>query len=97
MRRLLIALPFLVLGLFYLFMELRMGYLMVVLLGWLTFALEYRYGGESKEGEELVAFSVSASIVIAPLHVAFAEVFAVFIFLMEVASLFAKFKLFSRS
>ena len=97
MRRLLIALPFLVLGLFYLFMELRMDYLMVLLLGWLTFALEYRYGGESREGEELVAFSVSASIVIAPLHMTFAEVFAAFIFMMEVASLFAKFKLFSRS
>ncbi|GAB6102104.1 hypothetical protein JCM16138_13270 [Thermococcus atlanticus] len=93
MRRLFLALPFLILGILYLFMELRQDYLMIVTLNWLTFALEYRYGGESREGEELVAFGVSGSTVIMPVHTTFAEVFAAFMFLMEMASLFAKFKL----
>lgn len=93
MRRLLIALPFLLFGLGVLFWRLTFTRTIVVLLNWLTFALEYRYGGESREGEELVAVGVSGSSVMLPVHPTFAEAFAVFMFMLELAALFVKFKL----
>jgi|GEM_PF-3574236 len=93
MRRILIAVPFLIIGLAYLLMDFNEASLVTMTLNWLTFMLEYRYGGESREAEELVAFGVSGSSVLLPLHPAFAEGFAVFMFAMEMAGLFARFRL----
>ncbi|AEK72476.1 hypothetical protein GQS_02875 [Thermococcus sp. 4557] len=93
MRRLLLALPFLILGVLYLFVDFRETPLIIVALNWLTFALEYRYGGESKEGEELVALGVSMSILLLPLHEAIAEILALFIFILVMTALFIKFKM----
>ncbi|AIU70327.1 hypothetical protein TEU_08275 [Thermococcus eurythermalis] len=61
MRKLFYALPFLVFGLCVLMMEPTISRLIVVGLAWLTFLIEYRYGGESREGEELVALGVSTA------------------------------------
>ena len=61
MRKLFYALPFLVFGLCVLMMEPTISRLIVVELAWLTFLIEYRYGGESREGEELVALGVSTA------------------------------------
>ncbi|NJE06244.1 hypothetical protein E3E36_08835 [Thermococcus sp. M36] len=93
MRRLFFALPFLAIGVLYLFMDLRETPLIIVTLGWLTFALEYRYGGESKDGEELIALGISMSVVLMPIHQALAELLALFMFILELTVLFVKFKL----
>lgn len=93
MRRLFYALPFLVFGLCVLMMEPTISRLIVVGLAWLTFLIEYRYGGESREGEELVALGVSTALVLMPLHVTVSLILAVSIFLLELAALFIKFKL----
>ncbi|NJE03212.1 hypothetical protein [Thermococcus sp. MV11] len=93
MRRLFYALPFLVLGLGLLFWEPTVARAAVVLLGWLTFALEYRYGGGSREGEELVALGVSVPLLLLPISQTLAEFLAVFMFVLELAALFVKFKL----
>ncbi|NJE30941.1 hypothetical protein E3E38_07785 [Thermococcus sp. 18S1] len=92
MRRLLYALPFLFLGLALLFWRLTPTGAMVVLLAWLTFVLEYRYGGESREGDELVALGVSISVLLLPLHEAIAEILALFIFILAMTALVIKFK-----
>jgi hypothetical protein len=93
MRRLFYALPFLVLGLGLLFWEPTVARAAVVLLGWLTFALEYRYGGGSREGEELVALGVSVPLLLLPISQTLAELLVVFMFVLELAALFVKFKL----
>ena len=96
MRRLFYALPFLVLGLGLLFWEPTVARAAVVLLGWLTFALEYRYGGGSREGEELVALGVSVPLLLMLLpsiYQTLAEFLAVFMFLLEMTVLFVKFKM----
>ena len=93
MRRLLVAIPFLIIGLAYLSVNFQKAVFITMVLNWLTFALEYRYGGESREGEELVAIGVSGSSILLPTHPSFAEGLAVFMFVMEIAGLFAKFKL----
>ncbi|MCD6372778.1 MAG: hypothetical protein J7L37_04435 [Thermococcus sp.] len=92
MRRLFYALPFLIFGFCALMMELTIPRLVIVGLTWLTFALEYRYGGESKEGEELVALGVSISTVLMPVHQVLSVILALFIFMLEVTALFVKFK-----
>ncbi len=86
MRRLYIAVPFLVYSLAYLFWMFRPVLAFFVLLNWLTFLLEYLYGGESRECEELVAFGVSMALVLLPLGgyiTLFAEVFTAFMFAFE--------------
>lgn len=93
MRRLFYALPFLVFGLCVLMMEPTISRLIVVGLAWLTFLIEYRYGGESREGEELVALGASTAVVLMPLHPVVSLILAVSIFLLELAALFIKFKL----
>ncbi|ASJ04384.1 hypothetical protein [Thermococcus barossii] len=93
MRRLFYALPFLVFGLGLLFWEPTVARAAVVLLGWLTFALEYRYGGGSREGEELVALGVSVPLYLLLINQTLAELLAVFMFVLELAALFVKFKL----
>lgn len=93
MRKLFYALPFLVFGLCVLMMEPTISRLIVVGLAWLTFLIEYRYGGESREGEELVALGVSTALVLMPLYRAVSLILAVSIFLLELAALFIKFKL----
>ncbi|KUH33602.1 hypothetical protein APY94_05255 [Thermococcus celericrescens] len=92
MRRLLYALPFLLFGLGLLFWQLTFTRTIVVFLGWLTFALEYRYGGESRENDELVALGISMSIVLMPLHEAIAEILALFTFILVMTALVIKFK-----
>ncbi|NJE60905.1 hypothetical protein E3E51_03955 [Thermococcus sp. 21S7] len=91
-RRLFYAIPFLLFGLGLLFWQLTFARAMVVLLGWLTFAMEYRYGGESREGDELVALGISMPVVLIPVHEAIAETLALFIFILVMADLFIKFK-----
>lgn len=93
MRKLFYALPFLVFGLCVLMMEPTISRLIVVGLAWLTFLIEYRYGGESREGEELVALGVSTAVVLMPLHRAVSLILAVSMFVLELAALFIKFKL----
>ncbi len=95
MRRLYIAVPFLVYSMAYLFWMFRPVLAFFVLLNWLTFLLEYRYGGESREGEELVAFGVSMALVLLPLGgyiTLFAEVFTAFMFAFEFFAVLMKAK-----
>ena len=93
MRRLFYALPFLIFGFCALMIEPTISRLIVVGLAWLTFLIEYRYGGESREGEELVALGVSTAVVLMPLHRAVSLILAVSMFVLELAALFIKFKL----
>lgn len=93
MRRLFYALPFLIFGFCALMIEPTIPRLIVVGLAWLTFLIEYRYGGESREGEELVALGVSTAVVLMPLHRAVSLILAVSMFVLELAALFIKFKL----
>ncbi|QDA31154.1 hypothetical protein FH039_05460 [Thermococcus indicus] len=93
MRRLLFALPFLLAGFLYLFMDFRETPMIILTLGWLAFALEYRYDGESTESDELVALAISMSVVLIPLHEGVAEILALFIFILVMTALFIKFKM----
>ena len=93
MRRLFYALPFLIFGFCALMMEPTISRLIIVGLAWLTFLIEYCYGGESREGEELVALGVSTAVVLMPLHRAVSLILAVSMFVLELAALFIKFKL----
>ncbi|WP_054840477.1 hypothetical protein [Thermococcus sp. JCM 11816] len=61
MRRLYYALPFLLIATGYVLWNVRITPGIIALFNWLTFFLELRYGGESKEGEELVAMSIAVS------------------------------------
>jgi len=95
MRRLYFAVPFLIYSLAYLFWMFRPTIAFFVILNWLVFLLEYSYGGESREGEELVAFGVSMALILLPLggHITlFAEVFTVFMFVFEFFSILIKAK-----
>ncbi|WP_457741394.1 hypothetical protein [Thermococcus sp.] len=87
MRKLFYSLPFLFFGFGLMFWWFNFIRALVVVLGLLTFALEYRYGGESRETEELVAIGISMSNLLLPVFPTFSEVLAVFIFLLEFASL----------
>ncbi|WP_148882434.1 hypothetical protein [Thermococcus aciditolerans] len=93
MRKLLYALPFLILATGFLMVDFRPAVIVPITLNWLTFWLEYRYGSESKEGDELIALGISMSSVLIPAHQAFAELLAFVIFVLELTALFVKFKL----
>ncbi|WP_297499683.1 hypothetical protein [Thermococcus sp.] len=86
MRRLYWAVPFLAYPLAYLFWEFRPALAFFVALNWLVFLMEYRYGGESKESEELTVFGVSMALLLLPVGgyiTVFAEVFTAFMFIFE--------------
>lgn len=91
-RSIFYALPFLLFGLGLLFWQLTFTRTIVIFLAWLTFALEYRYGGESRESDELAALGISMSIVLLPLHEAIAEILALFIFILVMTVLVIKFE-----
>ncbi|WP_099210401.1 hypothetical protein [Thermococcus henrietii] len=67
MRRVLYALPFLLIGLGVLMVELTVYRLLVVGLNWLTFLIEYRCGGEGRGGE-LVAIGIATSLALSLCH-----------------------------
>ena len=65
---------------------------MIVLLNFLTFLLEYRYGNKPK-GEELVVFSIALSSILLPLggvFSSFALLLAGFVFFLELSAVFLK-------
>jgi len=93
MRKLYWAVPFLIYDAVLLFWAFVFSNVMVVLLNFLTFMLEYRYGGESKESEELVVFSIALSSLLLPLggvFSSFALLLAGFVFFLELAVVFLK-------
>lgn len=93
MRRLYYSLPFLLFATGYLLWEFRMTPAVIVLLNWLTFFMEHRYGGESKEGEELIAVGiiVSSSLWLGGGSlISIAEFLALFVFILEFTSLLIK-------
>ncbi|ASI99693.1 hypothetical protein [Thermococcus celer] len=92
MRRLFVSLAFLLPGTFYIAVNFRPDYLAAVLLGWLTFALEYRYGSKGKAEEELVAVGVSTPMLLLPLNATLAEALVASVFVIELAVLMFKFK-----
>lgn len=97
MRRLYWAIPFLLFLVAYLFGYLKISALAVTLLNWATFLLEYRYGGESKEAEELIVIGLVTSSVLITLGeelfrlLAIVEAFS--LFLLELTATFLKLKL----
>jgi hypothetical protein len=93
MRRLYYALPFLLIATAYLVWNVRITLGVIVILNWLTFFLECRYGGESKEGEELIALGIAASSSLGLGRGVFASIgkfLALFIFILELTSLIVK-------
>ena len=94
MRRLYWAIPFLLFLVAYLFGNLTIPALVVTLLNWATFLLEYRYGGESKEAEELIVIGlVTSSVLITfgeELFRLLAIVEAFSLFLLEFTAAFVK-------
>jgi hypothetical protein len=93
MRRLYYALPFLLFATGYVFWDFRETPAIIVLLNWLTFFMGHRYGGESKEGEELVAVSITVSSSLwlgGGLLISLAEFLALFVFILEFMSLLIK-------
>ena len=93
MRRLYWAVPFMVYSIAYLLWEFQPTIAFFLVLDWLAFLIEYRYGGESKKGEEMTVFGVAAALVILPLGgyvTMFAEVITAFMFSLELAGAFVK-------
>ena len=89
MRRVLYALPFLLIGLGVLMVELTVYRLLVVGLNWLTFLIEYRYGGEGRGGE-LVAIGIATSLALLPVSPAISKVLAVFTLLLVLGGNYMK-------
>jgi hypothetical protein len=89
MRRVLYALPFLLIGLGVLMVELTGYRLLVVGLNWLTFLIEYRYGGEGREGE-LVAIGIATSLALLPVSPTISKVLAVFTLLLVLGGNYMK-------
>jgi len=93
MRRLYWAVPFLIYDAAYLSWVFVLPNVAVTFFNLLTFLLEYRYGGESKEGEELVVACIAGSSLLLPLGGVFSS-FAVlltgFMFFLELAAAFVK-------
>ncbi len=93
MRRLYWAVPFLIYDLLLLCYMFVIQNIAVALFNLLTFFLEYRYGGESKEGEELVVGGIVMSSILVPLgglFSSFAVLLAGFMFLLELTATFVK-------
>ena len=93
MRRLYWAIPFLMYEAAYLFLVFVLPNVAVAFFNLLTFLIEYRYGGESKEGEELTAVGIIMSSLLLPLGgsiASFAAVFAGFLFFLEFTAAFVK-------
>ncbi|ASJ06920.1 hypothetical protein [Thermococcus pacificus] len=96
MRRLYWAVPFRLFLAAYLFWSLTLPALVVTLLNWGTFLLEYRCGGESKEAEELVVVGLVTSSALIVLEEELFRVLAVVeafsLFLLEFTAAFFKLK-----
>ena len=93
MRRLYWAVPFLLYNVFYSFWVYVLPNVVVAFFNLLTFLIEYRYGGESKEGEELVVFGIALSSLLLPvgdLVASFASALAGFMFFLELTAAFVK-------
>lgn len=97
MRRLYWAVPFLLFLVAYLFGHLTLPALAVTLLNWGTFLLEYRYGGESKEAEEMVVVGLVTSSALIVFEEELFRVLAVVgafsLFFLEFTATFFKLKL----
>jgi len=89
MRRIFYALPFLLFGLCALMVELTVARLIIVGLAWLTFLIEYRYGGEGRKGE-LVAIGIATSLALLLVSPAMSKVLAVFTFLLVLSGNYLK-------
>ena len=93
MRRLYWAVPFLIYDLFLLCYMFVLQNVAVALFNLLTFFIEYRYGGESKEGEELAVVGIVMSSALVPLgglFSSFAVLLAGFMFFLELTAAFVK-------
>ncbi|ASJ08988.1 hypothetical protein A3L11_07010 [Thermococcus siculi] len=93
MKRLYWAIPFLLYEAAYLFWRLTIPGLTVMVSNLLTFFVEYRYGGESRESEELIAVGIAMSSLLLPIGgsiTSFATIFAGFLFLLEFTAAFVR-------
>jgi hypothetical protein len=95
MRQLYYSLPFLIFATGYVFWEFKVIPAVIVLLNWLTFFMEHRYGGESKAGEELITIGILLSCSLWPgggSLIPISEFLALFLFILELASLLIRFR-----